>query len=413
VTLAILLVLAAAAPLLNQNSPTVIPGSYIVVLKDGLGKIERDAHIAALRDHINATNAKDSEVTHIYGIGTFMGYGARMNKKLLAEQLTHPDIKYIEADAMASIDYIQEPPVSAPHALVTQTGATWGISRVSQRNWTALPNAYTYNDLGGQGVAVYVLDTGILATHVDFLDNTGKSRVTAAYTAITGEANTDLNGHGTHCTGTIGGALYGIAKNASLFAVKVLNAQGSGAWAGVIAGINYVTDNRNTTMPAVASMSLGGGKTQAVNDAVTASIATGVVYAIAAGNSNADTCGFSPASATNCVAVGATFYTIGANGITDPRSTFSNYGPCTTIFAPGQNILSDWIGASNIVTNTISGTSMATPHVAGVAALLLSAQPTLTPADVTSSLTSKASVGYVTNPGLNSPNLLLFSDPVA
>jgi len=403
VTLAILLVLASAAPLLNLDGPTVIPGSYIVVLKDGLGIRERDAHIAALRDHIIATDAEDSEVTFIYGIGTFMGYAARMSKKLLSEQLSHPNIKYIEADHMASIDYIQEPHVDAAPASITQIGATWGISRVCRRTWPTVapfPDTYLYNTTAGEGVDVYVLDTGILPTHVDF-----GGRATALYTNIAGEANVDLNGHGTHCAGTIGGASYGVAKSVNLKAVKVLSASGSGAWSGVIDGIDFVT--KSIGRPSVASMSLGGGFIQSVNDAVTASVAKGVFYAIAAGNNNGLTCSFSPASATNAFAVGAT-----QNN--DARASFSNYGTCTKAFAPGVNIVSDWIG-SNTATNTISGTSMACPHVAGIAALLLSGNivdgASLPPADVTTWLVNGGTKDIVTNPGTGSPNVLVYSAP--
>jgi len=396
VALALLIVLVAveSAPLLHADNPNVIPGSYIVVLNDGLTILDRDAHILALQDHILNTSAEESEIVHRYNIGTWMGFGARLNKKLLQQQLESPNVKYVEADQVMSVNYKQEP--RAPEALATQTGATWGISRVGRRATTG--SNYIYNTLAGSGVVVFVIDTGILVTHSDF-----GGRATAVYNAITGEANSDLNGHGTHCAGTIGGATYGVAKSVSLRAVKVLSASGSGSNTGVIAGVNYVTNNRATR--SVASMSLGGGASTALDDAVTSSINAGVPYAIAAGNDNANACNGSPARVTAAVTVGAT-----ANG--DARSTFSNFGTCVNIFAPGTSITSTWIG-SNTATNTISGTSMATPHVAGGLALAWSQSQGSSGAQIRTSVLNAGTANTVSNPGTGSPNLFLFTNPVA
>jgi len=397
--LALLLAVVAAelAPLLHMDNEHVIPDSYFVVLKDGLDVLDRDAHISELEDRIRALNTSDSKIVHRYNIGTWIAFAANLNKQLLMEQLAHPKIKYIEADQVMSINYKQELHISAPAAATTQTGATWGLAR----SWhTDLPvgTTYVYNTNAGSGVDVYVIDTGILTTHTEF-----GSRATAVYNAITNEANTDLNGHGTHCSGTVGGTTYGIAKQVALKGVKVLSASGSGSNTGVVAGVNYVSNNKNTARKNVASMSLGGGASTATDQAVEQSIAGGVTYSIAAGNDNANACNTSPARV-------ATAITVGATTNTDARSSFSNFGTCVNIFAPGSSITSAWIG-SNTATNTISGTSMATPHVAGGAALVLGQSFATTPATVRTWLVNNGSAGKVTNPGTGSPTVLMNTRP--
>jgi subtilisin family serine protease len=396
VALALFLVVVAAdiAPLLHADSPTVIPGSYIVVLKDGLEILDRDAHILALQDTIAATADLESDVSFRYNVGPLLGFAAHLSKSLLQAQLAHPNVKYIEADQVMSINYALEP--RSVDALITQTGATWGISRIDQRS-LPVGTEYVYNSIAGAGVDVYVIDTGILTTHVDF-----GGRATAVYNAITGEANSDLNGHGTHCSGTIAGTTYGVAKAASLKAVKVLDKNGSGTTTGVIAGVNYVTNNKSTSRPSVASMSLGGAASTTLDTAVTNSIAAGVPYSIAAGNDNKDACSYSPARVATAVTVGATTNT-------DARSSFSNFGSCVNIFAPGTSITSDFINSGNTGTSVLSGTSMAAPHVAGVLALRLSTTTGLTPATLKTWLTGQATSGVITSPGTNSPNLLLYS----
>jgi subtilisin family serine protease len=385
--------LVDAAPLLHADGPNVVPGSYLVILREDMHVLDRDAHILTLQDTIRATNA-DAEVVHRYNIGTLIGFSARLTEDLLKAELAHPDVKYVEADQVMSINYQQEHERS-PQAIITQIGATWGLDRTSQRN-LPLTGTYEYNEIAGKGVDVYVIDTGILISHVDF-----GGRATAVYNAVTTEANTDLNGHGTHCAGTIGGTVYGVAKSVSLYAVKVLNSGGSGTTAGVVAGVDYVTNNFNRTRKSVGSMSLGGGASTALDDSVANSITAGVVYAIAAGNNNANACNYSPARVSTAVTVGATTNT-------DARASYSNIGTCVHIFAPGSSITSDWIG-SNTATNTISGTSMATPHVAGVAAIHLSVDATLNPAATKTWLISEATPNLVTGPGTGSPNLLLYS----
>jgi subtilisin family serine protease len=395
VALALLLAVVAAdlAPLLHTDNANVIPGSYIVVLNEGTEITDRDAHILTLEDLIATTGDTESEVSFRYNMGSLIGFAARLSKSLLQQQLAHPNVKYIEADQVMSINYIQE--ARAPEAVVTQSGATWGLARISK---AALPLAstYIYNSAAGNGVDVYVIDTGILTTHTDF-----GGRAASVYNAITSESSTDLNGHGTHCSGTIGGTTYGVAKQVALKGVKVLGANGSGTTAGVIAGVNYVQNNKSASRPSVASMSLGGGASTTLDQAVTSAIASGVQFAIAAGNDNANACNYSPARVANAVGVGATTNT-------DARASYSNFGTCVSLFAPGSSITSDWIG-SNSATNTISGTSMATPHVAGALALRLSAQGSQTPAALKSWVTSAAGSGYVSSPGTGSPNLLLYA----
>ena len=275
---------------------------------------------------------------------------------------------------------------------VTQTGATWGLDRIDQRN-LPLSASYTYTT-NGTGVTVYVIDTGIRKTHSEL-----SGRVSVGFTAVSdGNGTEDCNGHGTHVSGTIGGLTYGVAKNVTLVPVRVLDCWGSGSWSGVISGIDWVSANKK--LPAVANMSLGGGYSASVNTAVANSITAGITYAVASGNSNDNACNYSPASTPTAITVGAT-------DSADNRASFSSYGTCLDVFAPGRYITSSW-NSSDTATNTISGTSMATPHVAGAAALYLSNNRTATPAQVATALTASATLNKVVNVGTGSPNRLLF-----
>ncbi|CAB4911456.1 unannotated protein [freshwater metagenome] len=273
-----------------------------------------------------------------------------------------------------------------------QTPAVWGLDRLDQRS-ASPSNSYSYTS-NGQGVTAYVIDTGILATHEEFA-----GRVSPGNTQIAdGNGTRDCNGHGTHVSGTIGGTKYGVAKGVTLVPVRVLDCTGSGFTSGVIAGINWVITN-HVSGPAVANISLGGGFSAALNNAVAALVADGVVVAVAAGNDNRNACSYSPASAPNAITVGAT-------DSTDRRANFSNFGTCLDIFAPGVGITSSVIG-SNIATAVYGGTSMASPHVAGAAALLLEATPTATPAQIQSALVTASTCAVVTDAVTGSPNRLL------
>jgi subtilisin family serine protease len=245
-------------------------------------------------------------------------------------------------------------------------------------------------------VSAYIIDTGIRFSHTQF-----GGRAVSGYDAVDGGSADDCNGHGTHVAGTVGSSTYGVAKSVRLVGVRVLNCQGSGTNSGVIAGVDWVTQNHAAGQPAVANMSLGGGASTALDNAVNNSINDGVTYAIAAGNSNANACNYSPARVAAAVTVGSTTSS-------DARSSFSNYGTCLDLFAPGSSITSTW-HTSNTATNTISGTSMATPHVAGVGALYLQGNPAASPATVRNAIVNTATSGVLTGVGSGSPNRLLYS----
>jgi subtilisin family serine protease len=282
----------------------------------------------------------------------------------------NPRVASVEPDAVVRLS-------------TTQDGATWGLDRIDQR---ALPLSSTYTYAAGPAaVTAYVVDTGILASHSEF-----DGRVGAGYTSIAdGRGTSDCNGHGTHVAGTIGGTVFGVAKNVNLVPVRVLDCNGSGSWSGVIAGLDWIAAHHVAGTPAVANMSLGGGASSSVDAAVQAVIADGVTVVVAAGNSNVDACTSSPARVVAAI-------TVAASDSTDTRASFSNFGSCVDVFAPGVAITAAW---SNGGTNTISGTSMASPHVAGAAALILSASSSSTPTDVTSRLLGAATSNIVKNAG--------------
>jgi subtilisin family serine protease len=360
------------APILGADSLTAIPDQYIIVFDNNAGKNDRDNALGFAR-------GQGAEIQYVYE-SALKGFAATLPAQAMKGLQNNPHVLYIEAVQTMSID-------------ATQTPATWGLDRIDQRT-LPLNNIYTYN-YTGTGVNAYIIDTGILPTHNEF-----GGRASVAYDAVgDGQNGIDCNGHGTHVAGTIGGATYGVAKGVTLKAVRVLNCTGSGTTAGVIAGVDWVTANH--VHPAVANMSLGGSASSTLDAAVANSITAGVTYAVAAGNSNRDACKYSPARVASAITVGATTST-------DARASYSNYGKCLDLFAPGSSITSAWIG-SNTATNTISGTSMATPHVAGVAALYLQRYPTATPAAVTTAIKNAATTNVVTSAGTGSPKLLLYS----
>ena len=277
----------------------------------------------------------------------------------------------------------------------TQTPATWGIDRTDQRN-LPLDDSYTYNATGA-GVTAFVIDTGIRNSHVEF-----GGRAVSGFDAVgDGQGTNDCNGHGTHVSGTVGGSTYGIAKGVTLVAVRVLDCGGSGTISGVIAGVDWVTGAHSG--PSVANMSLGGGYSPALNAAVDGSISSGVTYAVAAGNSyGADACGSSPSGVPAAI-------TVASSTRNDTVSDFSNLGPCVDIFGPGSDITSAW-PSSDTDTNTISGTSMATPHVTGVAALYLQGNPGAGPGQVSGELSANGTGGVLSGVPGDTANLLLFSN---
>ncbi len=280
----------------------------------------------------------------------------------------------------------------------TQNGATWGLDRVDQRN-LPLSTTFSYSSTGA-GVTAYIIDTGIRFGHSDF-----GGRAVSGFDAVDGGSADDCNGHGTHVAGTVGGKTYGVAKGVRLVAVRVLGCSGSGTWSGVIAGIDWVTRNHAAGAPAVSNLSFGGGASSSVDAAVRNMIADGVATAVAAGNGNQggkaqDACKYSPARVTGAM-------TIGATDKTDRKASWSNYGACVDWFAPGVGIKSAWFTGNN-ATNTISGTSMATPHTAGVAALYLAGHRTASPATVRSALYNATTKGKVTS-SLTGNNHLLFT----
>ncbi|MEQ8764461.1 MAG: S8 family serine peptidase [Planctomycetota bacterium] len=366
---------AFAGDFVAAQGQQAINGQYIVTLNDGVLK----AGLKAERTLILEDLARQHGGQVLWVYDTVLNGGVMQLDPIEAEALSqNPEIARVEQDQIATVNDTQSP-------------ATWGLDRIDQRN-LPLDNSYTY-DYDGSGVHVYIMDTGIRSTHSQF-----GGRVSSQFYDSFGGNGEDCHGHGTHVAGTVGSSTYGVAKNVTLYKVRVLNCNGSGSYSGIIAGVDWVANNHNS--PAVANMSLGGGASSSLDSAVNNAVADGVVFVVAAGNSNANACNYSPARATNAITVGSTTSS-------DARSSFSNWGSCVDLFAPGSSILSTWY-TSNTATATLSGTSMASPHVAGVAALCLDANPGLTPGGVTSEILSNATSGVVS--GANgSPNLLLYS----
>ncbi|AYV13857.1 S8 family peptidase [Shewanella algae] len=370
------------------NPAKAIKDQYIVVFNTpAVINLNDPNGVSAYASSMGARLANEHgiEVRQNFG-NSLNGILVKANAAQIQSLLKDPNIKYVEQDQRVSIEPMVE-------AAGDQGGATWGLDRIDQRD---LPlNSNYHYDYDGSGVTAFVIDTGVRNTHNEF-----GGRASSGYDFIDNDNDSsDCNGHGTHVAGTIGGSTYGVAKNVNIVGVRVLNCSGSGTNSGVISGINWVKNNAQG--PSVANMSLGGGASQALDDAVNAAVAAGISFVVAAGNDNSNACNYSPARAANAVTVGSTTST-------DSRSSFSNYGTCLDIYAPGSSITSAWYN-SNSATNTISGTSMASPHVAGVAALYLAENPALSPTQLTNLLVSRASSGKVGDAKTGSPNKLLYS----
>ena len=352
-----------------------IPDQYIVVFKDDV----RD--VPGVARGLARTHGASVRFQYQHAI---KGFAGRMNAQAAAAMARNPNVAYVEQDEEVSISE------------TTQANATWGLDRIDAAS--GLDQSYTY-DNNGNGVNAYIIDTGILLSHTDF-----GGRAVTGFDAVTSGGNaSDCNGHGTHVAGTVGGSTWGVAKGVKLHAVRVLDCNGSGSWSGVIAGMDWVTANHDK--PAVANMSLGGGASSSVDDATRRMIAAGVATAVAAGNGNRagiaqDACNYSPARVAEAM-------TIGATTKTDAKTSWSNYGACVDWFAPGASITSAWY-TSSTATNTISGTSMASPHVAGVAALYLHSNSGASPEDVRTALYDLTTKGIVSSSS-TANNHLLFS----
>ncbi|KAG0031123.1 hypothetical protein BGZ81_001726 [Podila clonocystis] len=370
-----------AAPLIKSNAGKPIPDSYIVVLKEG----QSVANFQTKFDDISRRqNGRGRKPTISRKYETISGFAATVNAAALKELLAADEVEFVEQDQIVSINAVQHSPPS------------WGLPRISQRKLN-LTAPYYYQDKAGSGITAYVIDTGINTNHVEF-----EGRATMGANFINGAPNTDENGHGTHVAGIIGGRTFGVAKNVTLVGVKVLAADGRGSFAAIIAGMDWVVSSARGTK-AVVNMSLGAGKSQSLDAVANRIFDAGIALVVAAGNdANADACNGSPSGARGS-------FTVSATDRNDRIATFSSWGQCVDAFAPGVGITSAWIG-SNSATNTISGTSMAAPHVSGITALLLSSDSPLTSTQALYTKLHQISTKNVITGNLRgSPNRLAFN----
>jgi subtilisin family serine protease len=365
-------------PRFHRHGPNRIDNHYIVVLDEDAAGPEGDFGAASARAEQVIQRTPAGRITHVYAYA-INGFAAQMTEEEAIALSEDPDVRFVEEDSVVEVS-------------ATQNNPPWGLDRIDERD-RPLSGTYSYTRTGS-GVNVYVIDTGIRRTHTQF-----GGRAFVGFDAIGDGRNTsDCNGHGTHVAGTVGGSTYGVAKAVRLYAVRVLNCSGSGTNSGVIAGVDWVT--RNRIRPAVANMSLGGGASSALDTAVRNSIIAGVTYVVAAGNSNANAANYSPARVGEAITVGSTTST-------DARSSFSNYGSVVDIFAPGSSITSAWY-SGDTATRTISGTSMASPHTAGVAARYLQGNTGASPATVRNAIVSAATLNRLTGILTGTANRLLF-----
>lgn len=428
------------APMMEAPSNAIIiPDHYIVMLKagDSTGG-RRGMNALAMAQHetwLNTLMTQDDSISHTFNVDGLHGYAGRFNSDLLDEIRGRPEVAYIEPDQVVYAYHLADlveslrrqqlletlveshrQPLEVPDFInqlgklfedkatkrLEQADAPWGLSRVSQRERPALLDRYVYPESAGKGVDVYIIDTGINIEHEEF-----EGRARWGKTIPLFDMDIDGNGHGTHCAGTIGGKTFGLAKKANLYAVKVLRTNGFGTNADVIKGVEWVIREgkrrARTGRKAVANMSLGGGRSISLERVVNRAVASGIHFAVAAGNDNEDACNYSPAAAKGPV-------TVGASTRADDMAFFSNHGSCVDIFAPGLDILSTWIGAKN-ATNTISGTSMASPHVAGVMALYL-AERDLTPEELKAMLIEHSGKDLLSELPDDTENRLLSIEPL-
>mmetsp|Transcript_1759 Transcript_1759/g.2758 ORF Transcript_1759/g.2758 Transcript_1759/m.2758 type:complete len:404 (+) Transcript_1759:59-1270(+) len=386
---------ASAAELLKAAGGKHIRGQYIVRLRDSESVESLRSHIARMRE---ALGMDELEPLHVYeNMVNYknVGYAAKLSERALTRLLEEDIVSFIEEDREVTIGDCQE-----------QSNPVWGLARTNHRDYNASAT-YTYDyttGATGKGVDAYVIDTGIYCENNDFV-NKKVGSCTFGYSSVTNIIGvvdtTDGNGHGTHVSGTIAGQTYGVAKEADLIAVKVMSDRGSGSSSNILSGIDWVIGNaKKTKKPSVANLSIGGGFSQTENDAITSATEAGITMVVAAGNDDSDACEYSPASAPAAITVGAT-------GDDNARAYYSNYGSCLDVFGPGTDITSTWIDSPD-ATNTISGTSMASPHVCGVAAKILSANPSFSVEQVTQKLLKDATPGVVSDVQ-GSPNLMVYA----
>jgi len=358
----------------SSEAKGIIKNQYIVILNKDVGSSNEFAQGIAKQHGGKVLQTYDAVLK---GFAIYLPDVA--GTAFVEAMKKNPKVVSVENDTIMKID------------ATTQSNPDWGLDRIDQKN-LPLDSAYSYLQTGS-GTTAYIVDTGILSTHQQF-----SGRVLSGYTAISdGNGTNDCHGHGTHVAGTVGGSTYGVAKNVSLVPIRILGCDGSGASSNVIAGLDWIL--KNGKKPAVVNMSLGGDANTSLDSAVENLFNNGYVMVVAAGNSNTDACSSSPARVSKAITVAAT-------DSTDTRASYSNYGSCVDIFAPGSQINSSWIG-SNTATKVLNGTSMATPHVVGVVAEMLQSTPTATPQTISNNLLNQASNNVVKNPS-GSPNRLLY-----
>ncbi|KAI0548839.1 subtilase [Xylaria curta] len=391
-----LLPAAFAAPASKKASePEFIPNKYIVTLKSGISTTDFESHINWARDvHARSLSRRDTAgVEKTYNIKDFNAYAVEMDAQTLAEIKAHPQVAEVEQDQVWHL--FDEPHELSERALTTQSGATWGLGTISHRNSGS--TSYIYDSSAGAGTYAYIVDTGLLTTHNQF-----GGRGSYGYNAV-GGANVDSNGHGTHVAGTLGGSTYGVAKAATIISVKVFIGSSSSTSI-ILDGYNWAVNDiisKGRQSKSVLSLSLGGGFSSAFNNAVNSAYSSGVLSVIAAGNDGTNAANTSPASAANAL-------TVAAIDSSWAFASFSNYGAVVDIAAPGVSVLSSWIG-SNTATNTISGTSMSTPHVAGLALYLIALEGLSTPAAVTARIKALGTSGKISGIRTGTVNLIAYN----